>query len=303
MSIKLGNTEINKVYLGSSQIYRMYLGVKLFFSKLFDFSDFNVAVNSNKWVVGEDGLLTEVLAGDLPYTYINGYGQLLVEEESSIVSRNSNALNSYSKINATVTYEDLENPTGSLGTWKIQATGIDQPRIESSFNLPITDTYYTLSVFVKKGNNNFVALSRFAPTEYAIFDLELGVVLSHSTDFASIKELGNGWYRISATSLVLTSYAYNIWKLNVTNGINYYDSNIGDYFYAYGFQVETKEFYTSYVPTGSSVVTRLADNISVTPPAGVTEITETINGVDNVITTIPTTYTMPIGLIDKITMK
>ena len=61
---------------------------------------------------------------------------------------------------------------------------------------------------------------------------------------------------------------------------------------------------SSYIPTNGTTVTRLADEISVPTPAGVTSITETIDGVDQTpITTIPATYSLPVGNINKVKMQ
>jgi hypothetical protein len=55
------------------------------------------------------------------------------------------------------------------------------------------------------------------------------------------------------------------------------------------------------ITTGSQV-TRPADVIDVTVPSGVTEIKETVNGVENTITSIPTTYQLPNGQVSKVIM-
>ena len=69
-------------------------------------------------------------------------------------------------------------------------------------------------------------------------------------------------------------------------------------------QVEPGTEATSYIPTNGTTETRLADNISVPTPAGVTSITETIDGVEETpITTIPATYSLPVGNINKVKMQ
>jgi len=90
----------------------------------------------------------------------------------------------------------------------------------------------------------------------------------------------------------LTSVRQELYQGDGTSGI-----------YIFGAQVETGTKATSYIPTNGTTVTRLADNISVPTPAGVTAITETIDGVEQTpITTIPATYSLPVGNINKVTM-
>jgi len=72
----------------------------------------------------------------------------------------------------------------------------------------------------------------------------------------------------------------------------------------WGAQIEQASTASSYIPTSGTTVTRLSDNISGTTPAGVTSITETIDGIDQPpITTIPATYSLPEGNINKVTMQ
>jgi hypothetical protein len=66
--------------------------------------------------------------------------------------------------------------------------------------------------------------------------------------------------------------------------------------------IELSESPSSYIPTTGSQVTRPADVIDVTVPSGVTEIKETVNGVENTITSIPTTYQLPNGQISRVIM-
>lgn len=254
---------------------------------------FVVSVKSNKWVIGKDGLLTEVLAGQPAYSYENGKAQLLVEEESSIVSKNSNVLDTFSNINTTVSEANIENPTGANDCWKIEVTQTPQPRIESTYGVPSVDTFYTLSVFVKKGNTHFVSLGRFSPNESVIFNLDTESVVSSSMLSQSIISIGNGWYRITATQLVKSTDTYNIWKLGLTNGVQYSTGVIGDYIYSFGLQIETSSNASSYVPMGSNIIQRLADEIKLNVPEYVTEIKEVVDGVESIITDIPTLYAMP----------
>lgn len=69
-------------------------------------------------------------------------------------------------------------------------------------------------------------------------------------------------------------------------------------------QLEKGILKTSYIPTTTTAVTRLSDIATVDPPTGVTEIIETIDGVEQpLITTIPPTYQLPVGGINNVKMK
>ncbi|HET8885242.1 MAG TPA: hypothetical protein VFM70_02710 [Salinimicrobium sp.] len=66
---------------------------------------------------------------------------------------------------------------------------------------------------------------------------------------------------------------------------------------------QLSEISTSYIPTNGAIATRLADTVTIPIPTGTTQIIETLSDdTENIITTIPATYTIPVGLFKKIEM-
>ncbi len=240
--------------------------------------DFNIATQSNKWVIGEDGLLTEVLAGQPAYSHQNGKAQLLVEAQSTNLianSENVNASNWILKRNAIYNVLDAK---GGLNAINVSSNSNNQEVFRVSNYTVAQGVMYSLSIFIKPTN-----------VTGAVW---LKNVNNSPVDITS-SLIDNQYVRVSSIETSLFTSGYFLIVLQ----------NSGDSIDVCFPQSEQNSLATSYITTGITATTRLADNISVNTPAGITEITETINGVDNVITTIPTTYTVPNGLIDKITMK
>lgn len=255
-------------------------------SSIFSFSGFDVAVNSNKWVVGENGLLTEVLAGEKPYTFENGYRQLLVEDEATNYMPNSNNFNSFIKRGLATTVQNLINIDGEQTAWSV-----------SVGNKTVNDTYLFLNgisstepcfYFNKLNNvNGFFVISNPYNANYGEWKIDLSLLEP------------NTWVRISRNHNAVTIVnEFNVYSGN--GGVHFYTININSVESFGVSNMQLSNGYSSYIPTNGSAVTRLADEITKTPPVGTTLITETINGVDNEITTIPALYQVPNGFIDKV---
>jgi len=116
-------------------------------------------------------------------------------------------------------------------------------------------TIYTSSGYFKKGEYNFVTLHAFG-INGAVFNLDTGVKVSQSGGVGSIVSVGNGWYRCS---FVFTAGGSSVFFSQSPAGNISYAGTTGSGIYAWGLQVETGAYATSYIPTTSAAVTRLAD--------------------------------------------
>ena len=107
--------------------------------------------------------------------------------------------------------------------------------------------------------------------------------------------IGNNIYKVFITGQT-SNTNFNFFVEKTTNMTN-------KTFQVTGFNVVQSGSITSYIPAAGSAVTRNADDGTVSPPAGTTQITETFkDGSTNVITTIPATYTVGEGEIQSVVM-
>ena len=132
---------------------------------------------------------------------------------------------------------------------------------------------YTQSVFVKAATGvRYIQLlytSGTTSSDYANFDLQTGTVAGGVYSSASMTNFGNGWYRISMTSIA-TAFTSGVWIIAVpaANSVRgaAYTGNGTDSFLVWGAQLEAGAFATSYIPTVASQVTRTADQASIVAP-------------------------------------
>ena len=209
--------------------------------------------------VNKDGLI-EQIATDVPTLDYSDRScpSLLAERYSLNLALYSEDFSQgyWNKINSTVSTNQTTSPNGDLTADKFTSDDTNQPRVERSFTVPTSNKTYTFSVFVKKINTRYIALSRFSGGEGAIFDLDTKSVVSSSAENASIKEMSNGWFRISITQTVLSTDSFNIWKINGTNGSSISTGIVGDETFIWGAQLEEQRYATSYIPTTSQTVSR-----------------------------------------------
>jgi hypothetical protein len=216
--------------------------------------------------VNKDGLIEQV-GTDVPtLDYSDGSCPSLLSERYSLnlVTYSEDFSQGWIKNNSTVSTNQTTSPSGDLTADKFISDDTNQPRVEKSFTVPTTNKTYTFSVFVKKINTRYIALSRFSGGEGAIFDLDTKSVVSSSAENAFIKEMSNGWFRISITQTVLSTDSFNIWKINGTNGSFIGTGIVGDETFIWGAQLEEQRYATSYIPTTSETASRSGDWFSKT---------------------------------------
>jgi hypothetical protein len=178
----------------------------------------------------------------------------------------------YTKVNLTASANTTASPTGATNADSILESNTNSTH-ESWQRVSMTSGQaYTQSCFFKANGRTRVIMQTFDnATMYAngIFDLSAGTVVA-SSGGATIQAISNGWYRcsISGTSPA-TGLGYCVIALcentyATPSVVPTYTGDTSKGVYFFGFQLEAGAYATSYIPTTSAAVTRLADAASKT---------------------------------------
>jgi len=205
--------------------------------------------------------------------------RLLLEPQRTNIQLNSESFDNatWTKTNSVVTANQIASPDGYVNADKLDETTANNiHQLESSRSVTSGSTY-TMSVFAKKGERNFVRLYEDSYSNSAYFNLNTGVLgtISGPTASAKIEDYGNGWYRCSVT-YTETANTFGRYRIVVAKQDNEtsYAGTAGYGIYIYGAQYELGAYATSYIPTLSTAVTRVADEAyktSITSLIGQTE--------------------------------
>jgi len=205
--------------------------------------------------------------------------RLLLEPQRTNLQLNSESFDNatWTKTNSVVTANQIASPDGYINADKLDETTANNiHQLESSRT--VTAATYTMSVFAKKGERNFVRLYEDTTLNSAYFNLNTGVVgtVSGPSASAKIENYGNGWYRCSLTYTETGTFGrYRIVVAKQDNETSY-AGTAGYGIYIYGAQYELGAYATSYIPTLGTSVTRVAD---VTTKTGISSLIGSTEGV------------------------
>ena len=255
--------------------------------------DFTFSRASSATRVNKEGLIETVVSNIPRLDYSDGGcpSLLLEPQRTNIVTHSTDFSNaSWTKDRVDITTADIVSPSGELNATKMTINSASPTRRIFDVLSTTIGLDYTFSLYVKKGNTDLI----FALTSSGSINATFNLTTLSATN-GSIEDAGNGWYRIIATFNALT--VIEVVQIVLSNA-----ASVGDFQYIYAAQVEQGSNVTSHIPTNGGIVTRDADVCTLdTTNLGLSSITETFtDNSTNVITSIPSTYSVSRGKISKI---
>ena len=234
---------------------------------------------------GSNGLIQYASPNVPRLDYSNGTcPSILVEPQRTNLLTYSQQFDNADWINENVnlTPNSIISPSGILNGYKMTDTSVVAGEFRIQQNKTTTlSTPYTATVFLKAGDSNFAMLRMYGGNlglyYCVVVDLSNGTItktqnggLTSSLSY-TITSCVNGWYKLTATSTMVSTNLFHI--VHVSNSGT---PSIGDYgqinytgtgsnsIYVWGAQLEAGSYATSYIPTTSASVTRNADVINKT---------------------------------------
>lgn len=196
-----------------------------------------------------------------------GYPAMLIEPSATnLVEYSEDFSDSYwTNADTLVQSNQITSPDGLTNGDKLSAFNItNQGYIKRDVSVTASNTY-TFSVYAKKGEQKYICLVGLNPFTASYFDLESGIALSNNAISSSIEDVGDGWFRLTATLDADTSSKFvGIYLSQTGSTLSAVDIPNGEGVYIWGAQLEAGSVATSYIPTsGGSVAerTRNADNL------------------------------------------
>ena len=161
--------------------------------------------------------------------------------------------------------QGFSSPSGDTNAFKlVEDSANSQHYLQRNFT-STNGSSYTYKIYVKMNGRRNISLRENGSTGYYVsFDLLNGVILEQSNATGTIKELTNGWFEITHTSVAGNSFnvAYYLLSDSYTSGNPQTSPYQGDGvsgFYIYGAQLEQGSYATSLINTQGSAVTRVQD--------------------------------------------
>ncbi len=195
---------------------------------------------------------------------------LLEPQRTNLVTFSENFDNAaWTKAGASITSNTTTSPDGYANADKLGGSvgTADQVYVGQSLSLPSAGTY-TYSFFAKASDKSWVRLRTLGfdagGNVQTWFNLADGTIGTDGSGNAKIVSYGNGWYRCSysfttTTDLIGSVYAY---LADANNGLAVTRDGTG--VFLWGAMLELGAYATSYIPTLSTSVTRVADAASKT---------------------------------------
>lgn len=128
----------------------------------------------------------------------------------------------------------------------------------------LTSALYTFSVFAKKGDQDYLLLgNQTIANDLAWFNLNTGAIGTEEAGVtATMEDWGDGWYRCAVTFIgTAAAHTLEVRGADNDNDMGYVGDGSTINIYAWGAQVESRDFMTSYIFTSTAAITKGRDNL------------------------------------------